>query len=75
MPRKDQRRTIKRPYKSYSDEDLINALAELADTESSIREIARKYNIPHQTLANKVCLTFCITLICEDLFELSNFKG
>ncbi len=54
MPRKSPKGNNKRPYKPYTEEDLLNAIAEREDEGVSLRKLAEKYNIPRQTLSNKV---------------------
>lgn len=47
----------KRPYRRYSDEDLLKAMEDLRKPEAtrpSLRQDANKYGIPHQTLSNKM---------------------
>lgn len=44
----------KKVFFKYSEEDLRYAIIEIRGKDGKIRETARKYNIPHSTLLNKL---------------------
>lgn len=44
----------KKAFFKYSEEDLRSAIVEIREKDGKIRETARKYNIPHSTLLNKL---------------------
>lgn len=44
----------KKSFFKYSEEDLKSAIIEVREKNGRIRETARKYNIPHSTLINKL---------------------
>lgn len=44
----------KKQFFKYSEEDLNSAVIEIREENRKIRETARKYNIPHSTLVNKL---------------------